>query len=61
MQEGPEFGIGDFVLLRELTLDAFMENLKLRYPLELSFDSVVYFISCCDYDKKVFKLTTGES
>ncbi|KAK7010457.1 unconventional myosin-Id [Biomphalaria glabrata] len=31
IHEGPEFGIGDFVLLRELSLDAFMENLKLRF------------------------------
>ncbi|XP_067649162.1 unconventional myosin-Id-like [Haliotis asinina] len=31
IHEGPEYGIGDFVLLRELTFDAFMENLKHRY------------------------------
>lgn len=31
IHEGPEFGVGDFVLLHDLTLDAFMENLKLRY------------------------------
>ncbi|KAH9513378.1 Unconventional myosin-Id, partial [Bulinus truncatus] len=31
IHEGPEFGIGDFVLLRELSLDAFMENLKHRF------------------------------
>lgn len=30
IHEGPEFGVGDFVLLHDLTLDAFMENLKLR-------------------------------
>ncbi|XP_046369671.2 unconventional myosin-Id-like [Haliotis rufescens] len=31
IHEGPEYGIGDFVLLRDLTLDAFMENLKHRF------------------------------
>ncbi|ESO97046.1 hypothetical protein LOTGIDRAFT_143556 [Lottia gigantea] len=31
IHEGPEFGIGDFVLLRDVTLDGFMENLKLRF------------------------------
>ncbi|XP_048754348.1 unconventional myosin-Id-like isoform X2 [Ostrea edulis] len=31
IHEGPEFGVGDFVLLHDLTLDAFMENLKMRY------------------------------
>ncbi|XP_050418381.2 unconventional myosin-Id isoform X2 [Patella vulgata] len=31
IHEGPEYGIGDFVLLRQLTLDGFMENLKLRF------------------------------
>nr|XP_022305174.1 unconventional myosin-Id-like isoform X4 [Crassostrea virginica] len=31
IHEGPEFGVGDFVLLHDLTLDAFMQNLKLRY------------------------------
>ncbi|PVD30004.1 hypothetical protein C0Q70_09265 [Pomacea canaliculata] len=31
IHEGPEFGIGDFVLLPELTLDAFMQNLKNRF------------------------------
>lgn len=30
IHEGPEFGVGDFVLLHDLTLDAFMENLKMR-------------------------------
>lgn len=29
--EGKEFGVGDFVLLDNVTLDAFMSNLKLRY------------------------------
>lgn len=28
--EGAEFGKGDFVLLDNITEDAFMENLKLR-------------------------------
>ena len=32
--EGTEFGKGDFVLLDELTIDAFMENLKKRYDNE---------------------------
>ncbi|XP_053374202.1 unconventional myosin-Id-like [Mercenaria mercenaria] len=31
VHEGPEFGVGDFVLLHDVTLDAFMDNLKLRY------------------------------
>ncbi|XP_070211520.1 unconventional myosin-Id-like [Littorina saxatilis] len=31
IHEGPEFGIGDFVLLHQVTLDAFMQNLKLRF------------------------------
>ncbi|KAL4222601.1 Unconventional myosin-Id [Mactra antiquata] len=31
VHEGPEYGIGDFVLLHEISQDAFMENLKLRY------------------------------
>ncbi|KAK3589621.1 hypothetical protein CHS0354_043081 [Potamilus streckersoni] len=31
IHEGPEFGIGDFVLLREVTHEAFLENLRLRY------------------------------
>ncbi|XP_063421774.1 unconventional myosin-Id-like isoform X2 [Mytilus trossulus] len=31
IHEGPEFGIGDFVLLHDVTLEAFMDNLKLRY------------------------------
>ncbi|KAK3104099.1 hypothetical protein FSP39_024410 [Pinctada imbricata] len=31
IHEGPEYGIGDFVLLRDVTMEAFMENLKLRY------------------------------
>lgn len=29
--EGTQFGKGDFVLLDELTIDAFMDNLKTRY------------------------------
>ncbi|WAQ94639.1 MYO1D-like protein [Mya arenaria] len=31
VHEGPEFGVGDFVLLNDITLDAFMNNLKLSY------------------------------
>ncbi|XP_012934852.1 unconventional myosin-Id [Aplysia californica] len=31
IHEGPEFGVGDFVLLHELSLDAFMDNLKHRF------------------------------
>lgn len=30
-QEGPEFGKADFVLLDEVTMEHFMENLRLRY------------------------------
>ncbi|CAF1230175.1 unnamed protein product [Adineta steineri] len=29
--EGPDLGVGDFVLLSELTMDAFIKNLKLRF------------------------------
>lgn len=29
--EGPEFGVGDFVLLDDINLTSFMKNLKLRY------------------------------
>lgn len=49
IHEGPEFGVGDFVLLHDLTLDAFMENLKLRWvdpeigQLVNSFDFFVCF------------------
>lgn len=28
--EGPEFGVGDFVLLDNINIDQFMKNLKLR-------------------------------
>lgn len=31
IHEGPEYGTGDFVLLPEVSLSAFMSNLKLRY------------------------------
>ncbi|XP_029641534.1 unconventional myosin-Id isoform X2 [Octopus sinensis] len=31
IHEGPEYGIGDFVLLSDLTLDSFMDNLKTRF------------------------------
>jgi hypothetical protein len=34
--EGPGLGVGDFVLLSEITMDAFVENLKLR------FDIIIY-------------------
>lgn len=29
--EGPEFGKADFVLLDEVTMEHFLENLRLRY------------------------------
>lgn len=29
-QEGPDNGVGDFVLLSEISMDAFLKNLKLR-------------------------------
>uniref|UniRef100_A0A8C8AVS2 Uncharacterized protein n=1 Tax=Otus sunia TaxID=257818 RepID=A0A8C8AVS2_9STRI len=29
--EGPEFGKADFVLLDEVTMEQFLENLRLRY------------------------------
>lgn len=28
--EGPEMGVGDFVLLSEISMDAFVRNLKIR-------------------------------
>ena len=28
--EGPDMGVGDFVLLSEIKMDAFVKNLKLR-------------------------------
>lgn len=31
--EGPEFGKADFVLLDEVTMEQFLENLRLRYGL----------------------------
>ena len=31
IQEGPEFGIGDFVLLKTVDIKSFMKNLKLRW------------------------------
>lgn len=31
IHEGPDAGVGDFVLLSELSLDGFMENLQLRF------------------------------
>jgi hypothetical protein len=33
--EGPDTGVGDFVLLSEITMDAFVKNLKIRF--EFSF------------------------
>lgn len=30
LHEDSEYGIGDFILLQELTLNSFMDNLKLR-------------------------------
>ena len=30
IHEGPEFGVGDFVLLSTIDIDSFMENLKKR-------------------------------
>jgi hypothetical protein len=29
--EGPDMGVGDFVLLSEITMNAFIKNLKLRF------------------------------
>ncbi len=29
--EGPQFGVGDFVLMENITIENFMSNLKLRY------------------------------
>jgi myosin-1 len=29
--EGPDTGVGDFVLLSEITMDAFVKNLKIRF------------------------------
>lgn len=31
IHEGPEFGVGDFVLLESLDIDSFMDNLQLRF------------------------------
>ena len=28
--EGPDMGVGDFVLLSEITMDAFIRNLRIR-------------------------------
>ncbi|GAB1601174.1 unconventional myosin-Id [Argonauta hians] len=33
VHEGPEYGIGDFVLLSDLTLESFMDNLKTRFQM----------------------------
>ena len=33
--EGPDLGVGDFVLLSQITMDAFVENLKLRFDIDL--------------------------
>jgi hypothetical protein len=29
--EGGDLGVGDFILLSEITMDAFVENLKIRF------------------------------
>jgi hypothetical protein len=29
--EGADLGVGDFILLSEITMDAFVENLKIRF------------------------------
>ena len=29
--EGPDTGVGDFVLLSEISMDAFVKNLKIRF------------------------------
>ena len=29
--EGPEYGLGDFVLMNNINIDEFMKNLKLRF------------------------------
>lgn len=29
--EGSDYGVGDFVLLNNVNIDEFMDNLKLRY------------------------------
>lgn len=34
--EGSDMGVGDFVLLSEITMHAFIENLKLRWSSSLS-------------------------
>jgi hypothetical protein len=31
--EGPDLGVGDFVLLSEITMNAFVENLKIRFDM----------------------------
>jgi hypothetical protein len=31
--EGLELGVGDFVLLSEITMNAFVENLKIRFDM----------------------------
>lgn len=46
VHEPPEFGVGDFVLLHDITLDAFMDNLKLRWG--FSFEQLFFraFLCC---------------
>ena len=34
IQEGPEYGIGDFVLLKNVDIGSFMQNLEHRYKLQ---------------------------
>jgi hypothetical protein len=38
--EGPEMGVGDFVLLSEITMDAFVKNLQLRLSRLILLDQV---------------------
>jgi hypothetical protein len=35
-QEGPDMGVGDFVLLSEISMNAFVKNLKLRFDIFFS-------------------------
>ncbi len=34
--EGPDMGVGDFVLLPEISMNSFIKNLKLRFDLFFS-------------------------
>jgi len=33
--EGPDLGVGDFVLLPEINMETFVENLKIRFDINL--------------------------